>query len=81
MAHKTINLEAIAHECDGCLLDVTLDAVGGVAVTHVPSNGKRGSLHVPAHDVEVILVTADDYLFEWECPACEYANSWTEDEA
>lgn len=76
-----INTSAIKHECDGCLLDVTLDIESGTATTHVPSNGKRGSLHVPAHDVIEGLWTQDDYLWEWDCPECEYANSWTEDEA
>jgi len=62
--------------CSGCAADVRVDVDGGTATVRVPSNGKRGSLHVPAHDVVADVVVADD-LAMWDCPvpSCGYADS------
>lgn len=68
---------AIQTTCSGCSADVEL--VNGSAVVAVPSNGKRGSLHVPAHKVEAPLsFTEDDSLLLWDCPvpSCGYADSY-----
>lgn len=62
--------------CSGCSEPVKVDVDGGVATMRVPSNGKRGSLHVPAHDVTAdVLIDSDDTLAMWDCPRCEYADS------
>lgn len=63
-------------ECSGCMEPVKVDVEGGVATMRVPSNGKRGSLHVAAHDVTAeVLIDSDDTLAMWDCPRCGYADS------
>jgi hypothetical protein len=66
--------------CSACAADVTLDLEVGTATVTVPSNGRRGALHVPAHDVvtDVHGDTDDLVLVTWECPvpSCEHADSY-----
>jgi hypothetical protein len=78
---KTLDLTKVVTQCSGCHARTLLNVEVGTAAVQIPSNGKRGSLHVPAHTVSTSLWTTDDYLWMWDCPACEYADSWTEDEA
>lgn len=61
--------------CSGCMADVKIDVENEKVHVVVPSNGRRGSLHIPAHTVSSDLY-GDDDLLQWECPACEYADSY-----
>lgn len=63
----------------GCREDVVLDLEQGTATVHVASNGRRGSLHVPDHDV-VADLTEEGPLLLWDCPACGHADSYDLDE-
>lgn len=67
----------IAVDCSGCMEPVTVDVMAGTVTARVPSNGRRGSKHVPAHDVSNDDVTDDGHLAYWECPrpGCGYADS------
>lgn len=66
----------VTTECSGCMEPVSVDIDAGLATMHVPSNGRRGSLHVPAHDVTAeVSIDADGVLALWDCPRCEYADS------
>jgi hypothetical protein len=65
--------------CSGCNTVTKLDLVNGTATLTVPSNGKRGRLHVPAHQaVATVWYTDGTDLAMWECPLCGYADSWVE---
>lgn len=68
--------DVVETTCSGCMREVTVDLAAGSVTMRVPSNGKRGSLHVPAHDA-VSEVTFDDTLAHFECPAedCDYEDS------
>lgn len=72
------NALIIKTTCSGCSEQVTVDRNFGVAIAKVPSNGKRGSLHVPAHNVSVDLDGDDGDLVTWDCPwpTCGYADSF-----
>lgn len=61
-------------ECAECFAAVRVDLDAGTATARIPSNGRRGSLHVPAHAAST-EGTFTDVLFLWECPACGYADS------
>lgn len=62
--------------CSGCTEPVRVNLHRGTATMRVPSNGKRGSLHVPAHDaVADVIIDADGDLAMWDCPVCGYADS------
>jgi hypothetical protein len=61
--------------CSGCRINVTLFPRDAKVTALIPSNGKRGSLHVPAHMVSSDLY-GDEDLYEWDCPACEHADSF-----
>lgn len=62
--------------CSGCMEPVKVDIDNGVATMQVPSNGRRGSLHVPAHEVTAdVMIDSDDTLAMWECPRCDYSDS------
>lgn len=67
----------IRTDCSGCRLDVKINRDHGTASIVIPSNGKRGSLHVPAHTV-VADAFDDGELITWDCPnpACDYADSF-----
>jgi hypothetical protein len=74
--------DLVTKPCSGCMEDFTLDVDTGVITMRVPSNGKRGALHVPAHDVATEAVLAPDgVLVTWECPRCGYSESEYEDPA
>ncbi len=66
----------IRTDCSGCRLDVMLDRDKGTASVFIASNGKRGRAHVPSHTVVADLINDDDELITWDCPACEYADSF-----
>lgn len=68
-------MTTIRTTCSSCFIDLTLDRDAETVSATVPSNGRRGSLHVPAHRVEADLY-GDDDLLQWECPACEHADSF-----
>jgi len=68
-------MSKIKTDCSGCRIDVTIDTVEGTVKALVPSNGVRGQGHIPAHYVESDLY-GDDELLQWECPACEYPDSF-----
>ena len=72
--------DLVTKPCSGCMEDFTLDVGTGIVTMRVPSNGKRGSLHVGAHEVttEATLDRAGVLLL-WECPRCGYAESEYED--
>jgi hypothetical protein len=66
----------VKNECSGCFEQYRLDTKALTLTMVVPSNGKRGKGHVPAHEV----VAEVDYehggeLLGWECPICGYADS------
>ena len=64
-----------ATTCSGCRVEVTLRTAAATATVLIPSNGRRGDLHVPAHTVTAALF-GDDDLIEWECPACGHPDSF-----
>lgn len=62
--------------CSGCMEPVTVDVDWGMATMRIPSNGKRGAGHVPAHDATAeVLIDSD--LAMWDCPmpGCDQADS------
>lgn len=71
MTTKTL----IKTTCSSCSADLKVYPHAGSVTSVVPSNGKRGSLHVPAHTVEADL-DGDDDLLTWDCPACGEADSF-----
>lgn len=64
----------IKNDCSGCAGAFTLNKSTLVVTMTVPSNGKRGDGHVPAHTVTADAVEVDG-LVMWDCPRCEYAES------
>ena len=48
--------------------DQNISAAREVAEVLVPSNGLRGSKHVPAHKVTSLLHNGISGVVEWECP-------------
>lgn len=64
--------------CSGCMEPVKVNVVTLTVTMRVPSNGKRGSLHVAAHTVTT-EATSDGDLVMWDCPRCEYADSVYQD--
>lgn len=60
--------------CSGCGRDVRVNVDTGRVVVYVESNGKRGAGHVAKHE-QVTYGMTDLYLFLWDCPVCEYADS------
>jgi len=64
--------------CGGCMEDVSLNLSTGTVTMTIPSNGRRGSLHVAAHTVTADVYTVLGDLPAWDCPACGYADSWDE---
>lgn len=69
-------------ECagDGCGLKVVVYVEQERVHVMVPSNGRRGSLHKPAHTVKVDA-SDDGDLTMWDCPVCGYADSVYSDPA
>lgn len=65
---------AVKTECGDCMAVVKVDVDAGTATARIASNGKRGALHVPAHDATT-QGTFDGTLILWECPVCGYADS------
>lgn len=66
----------VKKDCSGCMEPFRLDTVTGVVTMTVPSNGKRGSLHVPKHDVTAeATLDRPGVLLLWDCPRCGYAES------
>lgn len=74
-------MATIKSECSGCSNPFTLNTVTGKVTAKVPSNGKRGSLHVPAR-TETTEAVDDGILLLWDCPfpGCGYAESAYNDE-
>jgi hypothetical protein len=68
-------MAVITTTCSECAEDVVLRTAAGTVTVAVASNGRRGSLHVPAHTVTSDL-SGDDDLYEWECPACGHPDSF-----
>lgn len=68
----------VKENCSGCMEAFRLDTETGTVTMTVPSNGKRGSLHVPTHQVTTMAVLdrGNDLLL-WDCPfpGCGYAES------
>jgi RNase P subunit RPR2 len=62
--------------CSGCMEAVTVRLTPGTVTVRVPSNGKRGSLHQPAHDLTDDLESDDGDLVTWTCPSCGHADSY-----
>lgn len=73
---KTIN--RVKSECSGCFRPFVLNTKRLTLTVKVESNGKRGNDHVPSHDL-TIDVEYNGYIYRWECPACEYADSYVPD--
>lgn len=79
--HREATTMIVKTTCSNCRVNLVIDdetTLGGTIVrAQVPSNGKRGSLHVPAHE-EVTDAWSDDSgsLIQWDCPVCEYADSF-----
>lgn len=71
----------VKKDCSGCMESFRLNTTTGIVTMTVPSNGRRGSLHVPAHDVttEATLDRVETLLL-WDCPRCGYAESEYEDD-
>ena len=67
-------------ECSACHTHVSIDLDNGVISARMPSNGVRGSKHVPAHtvtiDVESVTLDSDtEGMVLWVCPLCGYSDS------
>ena len=62
--------------CSGCMERVTLNLDGGTVTATRLSNGRRGSLHVPAARLVADLDSVNADLACWECPLCGYADSF-----
>jgi len=76
------NAALIRTDCSACRIDLEVRVGAGTVAALIPSNGKRGSLHAPAHAAVVEFVTDGDddpadpaTLLMWDCPACGYADS------
>jgi hypothetical protein len=67
--------DLITSECSGCMEPFTLNRTTLVVTMTVPSNGRRGSLHMPAHVVATDAAVGSLGLIEWDCPRCGYAES------
>lgn len=67
-------------ECAACFVPVRVNVDTGEAIASIPSNGKRGAGHVPAHSAST-CGSFDGTLILWDCPACGYADSTYADEA
>ncbi|GAB3081150.1 hypothetical protein GCM10027053_52170 [Intrasporangium mesophilum] len=65
----------IKTDCSDCRIDLTVDTSAGTVTARIPSNGKRGSLHVPAHTATSDLWDDGD-LWMWDCPVCGHADSY-----
>lgn len=70
-------LTIVRNDCSGCAEPFTLYTGTFVVTMRVPSNGKRGSLHVAAHKVTAEAVESDGLIL-WDCPRCGYAESYDE---
>lgn len=68
-------MATIKTTCSGCSTDVLLNRTNESVTVRVPSNGLRGSKHVGATVVHSDL-GGDDDLLTWECPVCDYADSY-----
>lgn len=79
----TTSIPAQTTECSGdCELGVYLDLDAETVTVQVPSNGRRGEGHVPAHqevrDLDGIDWDDEDeepVVIYWTCPVCQYADS------
>ena len=61
-------------ECAACFIPVRVNVDTGEAIATIPSNGKRGAGHVPAHSKST-YGSFDGHLILWDCPGCGYADS------
>lgn len=61
--------------CSDCMADVAVDVDALTVTVKVPSNGLRGSKHVPAHTLTAEAAEEGSGLIVWECPACGHADS------
>lgn len=75
----TTKTDIINTTCSGCGLAVVLDLNLEEARVTYKGNGKRGSLHVPGGIAVAELWLEDSDLLTWECPRCEYADSFEQD--
>jgi len=66
----------ITVDCSECMESLKINRQTAKVVAKRPSNGVRGAKHIPAHTVETYLIDDDGDLLTWECPLCEYADSF-----
>lgn len=64
--------------CSGCGHSLALDTARGTVSARYKANGLRGSKHVPA-GLATAELTFDDDLVVWDCPMCDYSDSYEED--
>lgn len=72
----SLSSNVVRTECAECFLAVEVNINAGILTATIPSNGKRGAGHVPAHEVtEDFGFDTEGVLALWECPGCGYADS------
>lgn len=62
--------------CSNCGIKVVLDLQTEIATALVPGNGLRGQKHVPGGVRTTDLFEEDNGLLAWECPKCEYPDTY-----
>jgi hypothetical protein len=63
-------------DCSNCRRDLVLNTIAYTITGTVESNGLRGSKRVEAKTVTNDEVSFDGDLWYWDCPCCEYADSY-----
>lgn len=72
-------MKHIETTCSDCGIKVTLNLRTATATAVVPGNGLRGQKHVPGGVRTTEVWLEDAGLFVWDCPSCEYADSYEVD--
>lgn len=68
--------DIVTTTCSACSVATVINVDTGEGFARVPSNGKRGDGHVPAHEVTFeVLIDAEGDLAMWDCPVCDNAES------
>jgi hypothetical protein len=70
---------SIKTTCGGCDRTVILDLVAEEVRVKYAGNGIQGRKHIPGGvGVAELSIDGND-LFIWDCPVCEYADSFESD--
>jgi len=72
-------MNTITTTCSGCDRRVVLKLATNEAHVAYKGNGLRGSKHVPGGVGIAELCHDENDLIIWDCPVCDYADSYEED--